>query len=65
MLKEWHDFDIEITQKLGDPMLDQNLAAVTANRGVNIINAVTLEYEVYEDDDLIQSSTQCRITGVC
>jgi hypothetical protein len=39
------------TQKLGDPMLDQDLAAVTANRGANIINAVTPEYEAYEDDD--------------
>jgi hypothetical protein len=34
MLKEWYEFDIKITEKLGDPMLDQDFAAVTANRGV-------------------------------
>jgi hypothetical protein len=34
MLKAWHEFDIKITEKLGDPMIDQDFAAVTVNRGV-------------------------------
>jgi hypothetical protein len=51
MLKEWKASDNKITQKLDDPMLDQDLAAVKANRGVKVTNAVTPEYEAYEDDD--------------
>jgi hypothetical protein len=64
-MEEWHDvevdedetvsreqqtFDGKVTQKLGDPMLDQDLAAVKASRGVKVTNAVTPEYEEYEDD---------------
>jgi hypothetical protein len=50
MSREQQAFDGKVTQKLGDPMLDQDLAAVKASRGVKVTNAVTPEYEAYEDD---------------
>jgi hypothetical protein len=43
MSKEEQAFDDKVARKLGDPMLDQDVAAVKASRGVKVINAVTPE----------------------
>jgi hypothetical protein len=51
MLKEQQEFDNSVIQKLGDPMLDQDLSAVKATRGIIVIDAVAPEYEAYEDDE--------------
>jgi hypothetical protein len=39
---------------MGDPMLDQDLSAVKTNRGIKVIDAVTPDYEAYEDDEECQ-----------
>jgi hypothetical protein len=54
VLKEKQAFDEKVTRALGDPMLDQDLVAVKASRGVKVTNAVTPEYEAYEDDQEYQ-----------
>jgi hypothetical protein len=50
MLEEQQAFDNRVNQKLGNPMLDQDLDAVKVSRGVKVIDAATPEYEAYEDD---------------
>jgi hypothetical protein len=50
MLKEHQAFDNSVILKLGDPMFDQDLSAVKASCGIKVIDAVTPEYEAYEDD---------------
>jgi hypothetical protein len=39
--KEMDAFDGKVTQRYGDPMLDNNLSVAQVKRGIKVINAAT------------------------
>jgi hypothetical protein len=48
--KEMDAFDGNVTQRYGDPMLDNNLSVAQVKRAIKVINAATPKYLAYDDD---------------